>query len=125
MVVRGSIARQPCWAETESSSLERMRMLVDVRVTVFAADEHDHDEFDRVVAPQLVEIFGGLETTGPTSAREYLDEKLSSYEIRFSVRVEAPHARAAATSTKERVQQAMREAGIRGVVSVPDGWPVT
>jgi hypothetical protein len=26
--------------------------------------------------------------------------------------------------TKQRVQQAMRDVGIRGVVSVLDGWPV-
>jgi hypothetical protein len=99
-------------------------MLVDVRVTVFAADEHDREQFDLEVVPRLVEIFGELETDGPTSAREYLDLKQTSYEIRFSVRVDAPHARAAATSTKERIQHTMRDAGVRGVVSVPDGWPV-
>ena len=27
-------------------------------------------------------------------------------------------------SRSERVQQAMRDAGVRGVVSVLDGWPV-
>jgi hypothetical protein len=99
-------------------------MLVDVRVTVWAADEHDYDQFVLVVVPRLEEAYGEVRTTTNWGAVGLADPVAQAYEIRFSLRVEAPDARAAATATKEGVQQAMRDAGVRGVVSALDGWPV-
>ena len=37
-------------------------MLVDVRVTVWAADEHDYDQFVLVVLPRLHEVFADFAT---------------------------------------------------------------
>ena len=52
-------------------------------------------------------------------------DPVKAYEIRFPLRVEASDAAAAAKIAKESVQQAMRDAGVRGVVSVLGGWPVS
>ena len=98
-------------------------MLVDVRVTVWAADEHDHDQVVLVVVPRLHEVFADLATTTNWGAVGLADPA-EAYEIRFPLRVEASDAAAAAKIAKVSVQQAMRDAGVRGVVSVLGGWPV-
>jgi hypothetical protein len=101
------------------------RMVVDVSVTVWAADAHDYEAFELAVVPLLDEIYGHVRITSNASAPPHVSDPAESYVIRFPLRVEAANARAAATSTKQRVQQAMRDVGIRGVVSVLDGWPVS
>jgi len=98
-------------------------MLVDVRVTVWAADEHDYDQLVLVVVSRLQEVFSDFATTTNWGAVG-LDDPAKAYEIRFPLRVEAPHAAAAAKIAKQGVQEAMRDAGVRGVVSVLGGWPV-
>ncbi len=98
-------------------------MLVDVRVTVWAADEHDYDRVIRVVVPRLREVLADFATTANRGAVG-MDDPAKAYEIRFPLRVEAPDAAAAAKLARESVQQAMRDAGARGVVSVLEGWPL-
>ena len=99
-------------------------MLVDVRVTVWAADEHDYDQVVLVVVPRLHEVFADFATTTNRGAVGLADP-VKAYEIRFPLRVEASDAAAAAKIAKVSVQQAMRDAGVRGVVSVLGGWPVS
>lgn len=99
-------------------------MVVDVSVTVWAAGAHDYEAFELAVVPRLDEIYGGVQVTASTSAQRP-DDPAGSYVFRFPLRVEAVDAHAAATLTKQRVQQTMRDVGIRGVVSVLDGWPVS
>jgi hypothetical protein len=77
-----------------------------------------------VVVPRLHEAFADFATT-TNRGGVGVDDPAKAYEIRFPLRVEAPHARAAAKIARESVQQAMRDAGVRGVVSVLDGWPVS
>jgi hypothetical protein len=100
-------------------------MLVDVRVAVWAADEHDYDRLVLVVLPRLRDAYVDVNTTANWGAVGLADPVAQPYESRFALRVEAPHARAAAARTKEHIQQVMRVAGVRGVVSVLDGWPVS
>lgn len=100
-------------------------MVVDVSVTVWAAGAHDYEAFELAVVPRLDEIYGDVRVTSSASAPPHVTDPTESYVIRFPLRVEAPNARVAARSTKQRVQQVMREVGIRGVVSVLDGWPVS
>jgi hypothetical protein len=97
-------------------------MLVDVRVTVWAADEHDYDQLVLVVLPRLHEVFADFATATNWGAVG-MDDPARAYQVRFPLRVEAPDAAAAAKIAKRGVQQAMRDAGVRGVVSVLDGWP--
>jgi hypothetical protein len=99
-------------------------MVVDVSVTVWAADAHDYEAFELAVVPRLDELYGNVRVAFRTS-HALRDLPAESYVIRFPLRVEATNARAAATSTKQQVQQVMRDVGIRGVVSVLDGWPVS
>ena len=99
-------------------------MVVDVSVTVWAADAHDYEAFELAVVPLLDQIYGDVRITSSASRPERTVDPVESLVIRFPLRVEAPNARVAATTTKQRVQQAMRDVGIRGVVSVLDGWPV-
>jgi hypothetical protein len=98
-------------------------MVVDVSVTVWAADAHDYEAFERTVLPQLDQIYGEVRVDASARAPGAVDPA-RSFVIRFPLRVEAANARVAATSTKQRVQQVMRQAGVRGIVSVLDGWPV-
>jgi putative hemolysin len=101
-------------------------MVVDVSVTVWAADAHDFEAFELAVVPLLDQIYGDVRITANEQARRAgAGDAAESFVIRFPLRVEAPNARVAATMTKQRVQQAMRDVGVRGVVSVLDGWPVT
>ena len=100
-------------------------MVVDVIVTVWAADALDYEAFELAVVPLLEEIFGAVHIDASPHARGAgAADPAGSFVIRFPLRVEAANARVAATATKERVQQAMRQTGVRGVVSVLDGWPV-
>ena len=100
-------------------------MVVDVSVTVWAADAHDYEAFELAVLPRarsdLRRREGQLEREPAPGAAT---DPVESLVIRFPLRVEAPSARVAALTTKQRVQQAMRDVGVRGVVSVLDGWPV-
>ena len=101
-------------------------MVVDVIVTVWAADALDYEAFELAVVPLLEEIYGDVRSDASAHARDAgAADPAASFVIRFPLRVEAASARAAATATKQRVQQAMRQVGVRGVVSVLDGWPVT
>ncbi len=97
-------------------------MLVDVRVSVWAADEHDYDQLVLVVVPRLQEVFADFAATTNRGAVG-MHDPVEAYQVRFPLRVEAPDAAAAAKIAKRGVQQAMRDAGVRGVVSVLDGWP--
>jgi hypothetical protein len=99
-------------------------MVVDVNVTVWAADAHDYEAFELAVVPLLDQIYGDVRVTPSATASAPASDPVDALVIRFPLRVEAPNARVAATATKQRVQQAMRDVGIRGVVSVLDGWPV-
>jgi hypothetical protein len=100
-------------------------MVVDVIVTVWAADALDYEAFELAVVPLLGEIYGDVRIEGSAYSRSAgAADPAGSFVIRFPLRVEAANARGAATATKQRVQQAMRQAGVRGVVSVLDGWPV-
>lgn len=98
-------------------------MVVDVSVTVWAADAHDFEAFELAVVPLLDKIYGDVRIAASAMGARP-DDPAGSYVISFPLRVEAPNARVAATSTKQRVQQAMRNVGVRGIVSVLDGWPV-
>jgi hypothetical protein len=100
-------------------------MVVDVIVTVWAADALDYEAFELAVVPLLEEVYGHIQIDAGAPARGATADPAGSFVIRFPVRVDAASARVAATTTKQRVQQAMRQAGVRGVVSVLDGWPVT
>jgi hypothetical protein len=101
-------------------------MVVDVIVTVWAADALDYEAFELAVLPMLEEIYGAVPVDATATAQGAgAADPAESFVIRFPLRVEAPSARVAATASKQRVQQAMREKGVRGVVSVLDGWPVT
>jgi hypothetical protein len=99
-------------------------MVVDVTVTVWAADAHDYEAFELAVLPRLDKIYGDVKLASHAD-RVRSDDPAASYVFRFPLRVEATDARAAATLTKQRVRQTMRDVGIRGVVGVLDGWPVT
>lgn len=99
-------------------------MVVDVNVTVWAADAHDYEAFELAVVPLLDRIYGDVRVTPSAIAPTSAADPVESLVIRFPLRVEAPNARVAATATKQRVQQAMRDVGVRGIVSVLDGWPV-
>jgi hypothetical protein len=99
-------------------------MVVDVNVTVWAADALDYEAFELAVVPLLDQIYGDVRVTSNANAPTRGTDPVESLVIRFPLRVEAPNARVAATATKQRVQQAMRDLGIRGIVSVLDGWPV-
>src|SRR4051794_20501949 len=99
-------------------------MVVDVNVTVWAADAHDYEAFELAVVPLLDKIYGDVRVTPSAAAPSPETDPVDALVIRFPLRVEAPNVRVAATATKQRVQQAMREVGVRGVVSVLDGWPV-
>jgi hypothetical protein len=100
-------------------------MVVDVTVTVWAADALDYEAFELAVVPPLEEIYGAVRIDASADAQGAASDPAGSFVIRFPLRVEAANARVAATATKQLVQQAMREKGVRGVVSVLDGWPVT
>jgi hypothetical protein len=99
-------------------------MVVDVTVTVWAADAHDYEMFEQAVVPLLDRVYGGVRIP-PSAPRLDPSAPAESFMIRFPLRVEAVNARVAARETKQQVRQVMREVGIRGVVSVLDGWPVT
>ena len=99
-------------------------MVVDVSVTVWAADAHDYEAFELAVLPLLDRIYGAVRVTSSARTQSPSGDPVESLVIRFPLRVEAASARVAAITTKQRVQQAMRDVGIRGVVSVLDGWPV-
>ena len=99
----------------------RASIVVDVTVTVWTADAHHYRAFEVDVLPRLAAIYGDLRATG----RVVGDDPVGAFLFRFPVRVEAADAHDAAATTKRCVQQVMRGAGVRGVVSVPDGWPVS
>jgi hypothetical protein len=99
-------------------------MVIDVTVTVWAADAHDYDVFEQAVVPLLDRVYGDVRIP-PSVPQSDPSAPAESFVIRFPLRVEAANARVAASDTKQRVRQAMREVGVRGVVSVLDGWPVT
>jgi hypothetical protein len=99
-------------------------MVVDVTVTVWAADAHDYEAFELAVVPILDRVYGGVSIEPRAPVHDPSDPE-ESLVIRFPLRVEALDARVAATSAKAQVRQAMRDAGVRGVVGVLDGWPVT
>jgi hypothetical protein len=98
-------------------------MVIDVTVTVWAADARDYEAFELAVVPVLDRVYGGVRIP-PSGPLLDASDPAASLVIRFPVRVEAANARVAATATKQRVRQLMRDAGIRGVVGVLDGWPV-
>jgi hypothetical protein len=101
-------------------------MVVDVNVTVWAADGHDYEAFELAVVPLLDAIYGDVRIEGSGRTRDAAPgDPAAELVIRFPLRVEAANARVAATTTKQRVQQVMRSVGVRGVVSVLEGWPVT
>jgi hypothetical protein len=99
-------------------------MVIDVTVTVWAADARDYEAFELAVVPVLDRVYGGVRITPAAPVLDPTDPA-ESFVIRFPVRVEAADARAAATATKAQVRKLMRDAGVRGVVGVLDGWPLT
>ena len=111
-------------AREASSEPAKGRMVVDVIVTVWAADALDYEPFELVVVPVLQEIFGAVHIDAPALRGAAARPTRPAFDAPLSTSRRCRERQVAATVDKGERAAGDADAGVRGVVSVLDGWPV-